>query len=209
MRWLQKYLFAFLVLPTLALPACETLETGTVLSLARLTPEDIDPLSGRVAVLWPDTIKQYRPPILTSKVIKDGTLLIDEKIQLETDPDAARFVPYPKDSGYLQVYKIAQKDLETAYKAQKIGADIAENSPLFGGPKWEITRNADFSFTVERTAFYRFCDGIAPLETSVWVKVNASRPYQRLIDQKAIDRIVSGQIKAECDKPDTNFITPE
>ena len=135
-------------------------------------------------------------------------MLIDEKIQLETDPQAVRFVPYAKDSGYLQDYKIAQKDLTTAYKAQEIGADIAENSPFFGGPKWDITRNADFSFTVERSAFYSFCDGTAALETSVWVKVNANRPYQRLIDQKAIDRIVSGQIKAECDKPDTNFITP-
>lgn len=207
---LQKHICISLSLGLMiGLGGCGTLEKGTLLSLASLMPEDVDPISGRVAVLWPDSITQYRPPILTTKVIKDGVLQIDAQIQLVLDPEAEKFVPYPKGQGYLTVYKVDEKDLPAAYKAQEVGTDIAQNSPLFGGPDWEITRNADFSFTIERKAFLAFCNKNVSLDTSVWVKVNAARPYQRLVDHKAIDRIVSGQIKAECDNPETNFITRE
>jgi len=199
-----------IILPALitVLSACSTLETGTLLSLASLSPEDVDPASGRVAILWPKSVTQYRPPILTTKALKNGILQIDEKIQLTLDPASEKFVPYPKTQGYLTVYKVAQSDLAIAYKAQDVGKDIARTSRIFGGADWDVTHNADFSFTIEGPVFRAFCAGSSSLDISVWVKVNATRPFQRLINDKAIDRIVKGQIKAECDNPETTIITP-
>jgi len=41
------------------------------------------------------------------------------------------------------------------------------------------------------------------------VKVNSQMPFQRLIDEEGIDHFVSGQLKKDCDNPDTFLITPE
>jgi len=80
---------------------------------------------------------------------------------------------------------------------------------FFGGPNWDVDWYRNFHFTIERQAYHDYCSGKHKLDISVWVKVNSTMPFQRLIDEKGIDNFVSGQLKEECDNPETFLITQE
>lgn len=193
----------------LLLSSCATLELGTAYSLATLSPTEIDPRTGRIAILWPEAFTHYRAPFTEFKAVKEDVVQIEGEFKFITDPDSVNFVPRnPQEGGELIVYAVDESQYPLAYKAQDVLRDQKETDKFFGGPDWDVITHTDFSFTVERDAYRAYCDGKNNLDISIWVKVNASKPFQRLVDDKGIDKFLSGQLKGDCKKPDTNLITP-
>jgi len=178
--------FTALLIPILSLTGCTTLELGTAISLT------------------------YRPPFTDFKATKDGVVQIEGKFKFVTDPDSANFVPHnPNDPGELIIYAVDEAQYPMAYKAQEVLRDHQETDKFFGGPDWDMTSHTDFSFTVDRAAYRAYCAGDGNFDISIWVKANAAKPFQRLVDEKGIDKFLSGQLKGDCKKPDTNLITPD
>lgn len=199
-----------LLAPLLLLSGCATLEMGTAYSLATLSPTEIDPRAGRIAILWPEAFTHYRAPFTDFKAVKDDEVQIEGQFKFITDPGSVNFVPRnPKDLGELIVYAVDESQYPLAFKAQDVLRDQKETDKFFGGPDWDVITHTDFSFTVEKTAYLAYCAGKENLDISIWVKVNASKPFERLVDEKGIDKFLSGQLKGDCDKPDTNLITLE
>ena len=200
---------ALMIILTLSLTGCATLEIGTAISLTKLAPTEIDPRSGRIAILWPETFTHYRPPFTDFKALKDKELQIEGQFKFITDPDSENFVPRnPSEPGELIVYAVDPAQFPLAYKAQEVLRDQKATDKFFGGPDWDVTTHTDFSFTVARAAYRAYCDKGEDLDISIWVKANGNKPFQRLVDEKGIDNFLSGQLKGDCDKPDTNLITP-
>ncbi len=200
---------AKILAPLILLSGCATLEFGTAYSLTTLSPTEIDPRTGRIAILWPEAFTHYRPPFTEFTALKDDAVQIEGEFKFITDPDSANFVPRdPKLPGELIVYAVDESQFPLAYKAQNVLRDQKETDKFFGGPDWEVNTHTDFSFTVERAAYQDYCEGKNDLDISIWVKVNAAKPFQRLVDDKGIDKFLSGQLKGDCKKPDTNLITP-
>jgi len=198
------------LLGTLLLTGCATLELGTAISLTKLTPTEIDPRSGRIAILWPEAFTHYRPPFTDFKATKDNEVQIEGQFKFITDPKSANFVPRnPNEPGELIIYAVDAAQYPMAYKAQDVLRDQKETDKLFGGSDWEMNTHTDFSFTVERAAYRAYCTGEKNLDISIWVKANANKPFQRLVDDKGIDNFLSGQLKGDCKKSNTNLITPE
>jgi len=199
-----------ILIPALILYGCATLEIGTAYSLTTLAPTEIDPRSGRIAILWPEAFTHYRAPFTDFKATKDGDVQIEGQFKFITDPESKNFVPRsPNESGELIIYAVDESQYPMGYKAQNVLRDQKETDRLFGGPDWSVDTHTDFSFTVERTAYRAYCAGDEDLDISIWVKVNAKKPFQRLVDEKGIDKFLSGQLKGDCKKPDTNLITPD
>ncbi|MDB2438482.1 hypothetical protein N9W89_07175 [Hellea sp.] len=187
-----------------------TIDMGTVRSLRKLDPAQIDPKAGRIAVFWPEAFSHANTPSVDFKVEKNDEVQIEGNAKLITDPKSASFVPNSRtDAGDLIVYALEPSQYDMAYKAQGILRDAKETAKLFGGPDWNVDWHRHFSFTVEREAYREYCDGTRKLDISVWVKVNSQMPFQRLVDEKGIDNFVSGQLKEECDNPETFLITRE
>jgi len=183
---------------------------GTAISLTKLAPTEIDPRSGRIAILWPEAFTHYRAPFTDFKATKDDAVQIEGQFKFITDPDSANFVPRnPNEPGDLIIYAVDKAQYPMAYKAQDVLRDQKETDRFFGGPDWKVDTHTDFSFTVERAAYRAYCAGDEELDISIWVKVNAAKPFQRLVDEKGIDKFLSGQLKGDCKKPDTNLITPD
>ena len=193
----------------LLLTGCATLELGTAYSLATLSPTEIDPRTGRIAILWPETFTHYRAPFTEFKAVKDGAVQLEGEFKFITDPDSVNFVPRnPKELGELIVYAVDESQFPLAYKAQDVLRDQKKTDKFFGGSDWDVTTHTDFSFTVEKEAYLAYCAGKEELDISIWVKANANKPFQRLVDDKGIDKFLSGQLKGDCEKPETNLITP-
>ena len=206
MNAIQK---ALTIILALNLTGCAILELGTAISLTKLAPTEIDPRSGRIAILWPETFTHYRPPFTDFKALKDNELQIEGQFKFITDSSSVNFVPRnPNEPGQLIVYAVDDAQFPLAYKAQEVLRDQKATDKLFGGPDWNVTTHTDFSFTVEKAAYQAYCEGKNNLDISIWVKANATKPFQRLVDEKGIDKFLSGQLKGDCDKPDTNLITP-
>ena len=205
---MQLRLAKFLT-PLILLSGCATLEMGTAYSLTTLSPTEIDPRTGRIAILWPEAFTHYRPPFTDFKALKDDIVQIEGEFKFITDPNSVNFVPRdPKVPGELIVYAVDASQFPLAYKAQDVLRDQKETDKFFGGPDWEVNTHTDFSFTVELQAYHAYCEGKEKLDISIWVKVNATKPFQRLVDDKGIDKFLSGQLKGDCKKPFTNLITP-
>jgi len=169
------------LLGTLLLTGCATLELGTAISLTKLTPTEIDPRSGRIAILWPEAFTHYRPPFTDFKATKDNEVQIEGQFKFITDPKSANFVPRnPNEPGELIIYAVDAAQYPMAYKAQDVLRDQKETDKLFGGSDWEMNTHTDFSFTVERAAYRAYCTGEKNLDISIWVKANANKPFQRL-----------------------------
>jgi len=186
--------FTALLIPILSLTGCTTLELGTAISLTKLTPTEIDPRSGRIAILWPETITQYRPPFTDFKATKDDEVQIEGKFKFITDPDSANFVPRnPNDPGELIIYAVDEAQYPMAYKAQDVLRDHQETDKFFGGPDWDMTSHTDFSFTVDRAAYRAYCAGDGDFDISIWVKANAAKPFQRQ-RFKRFSRVIASSI---------------
>ena len=190
--------------------SCASIELGTAIALTKLSPTEIDPRSGRIAILWPEAFTHYRPPLTDFKASKDGELQIEGQFKFITDPTSKNFVPRnPNNPGELIIYAVDASQYPMAYKAQNVLRDQKETDKFFGGPDWDVETHTDFSFTVERAAYRGYCDGTNDLDISIWVKANASKPFQRLVDDKGIDNFLAGQLKGDCKKANTNLITRE
>lgn len=195
--------------PIILLSGCATLEMRTAYSLMTLSPTEIDPRTGRIAILWPESFTHYRTPFTEFKALKDGAIQIKGEFKFVTDPESVNFVPRdPKAPGELIVYAVDASQFPLAYKAQDVLRDQKATDKFFGGAGWDVNTHTDFSFTVERQAYRAYCEGKEKLDISIWVKVNATKPFQRLVDDKGIDKFLSGQLKGDCKKADTNLITP-
>ena len=202
--------FITLLTPLIFLTGCATLELGTAYSLTKLSPTEIDPRSGRIAILWPEAFTHYRPPFTDFKATKDKEVQIEGQFKFITDPASKNFVPRnPSEPGELVIYAVDEAQYPMAYKAQDVLRDQKETDKFFGGPDWQVKTHTDFSFMVERAAYRAYCEGTGDLDISIWVKANAAKPFQRLVDEKGIDNFLSGQLKGDCKKPDTNLITRE
>ena len=174
------------------LSACATLELGTAYSLATLSPTEIDPRTGRIAILWPEAFTHYRAPFTDFKAIKDDAVQLEGQFKFITDPDSVNFVPRnPNETGELIVYAVDEMQFPLAYKAQDVLRDQKETDKFFGGPDWDVITHTDFSFTVEKAAYRAYCEGKDNLDISIWVKANANKPFQRLVDEKGIDKFLS------------------
>ena len=194
----------------LIVTGCASIELGTAISLTKLSPTEIDPRTGRIAILWPEAFTHYRPPFSDFKATKNGDVQIEGQFKFTTDPGAQNFVPRsPNTPGELIIYAVEESQFPMAYKAQDVLRDQKETDKFFGGPDWNVITHTDFSFTIEREAYRAYCDGTGDLDISIWVKANASKPFQRLVDDKGIDNFLSNQLKGDCKKPNTNLITPE
>ena len=181
---------------------CSSFDLGTLYSLSKLEPTDIDPVNGRVAILWPSGITHYRPPTITYEGLIKGKTIVEGEVQISTDFEAERFVPYNRSAGgEMIVYSLDSKDHMRAFEIQKIA--LKESNPS----AWTLNTHTNFSFTIEEDLFRAYCEKKQDLDVSMWVKVSKNSTYQRLVDDKAIDRFIGGQIKDECKKSETNFIT--
>jgi len=180
--------------------SCSTLEMGTALALARLDATDIDPRHGRVAVLWPDTITEHRPPHLSIDAAKDGEEQIDTLFKLDYDPAAKAYIPLP--AGYAQeqlsVYKVADADMATALRAQNIMQDYMNTSGLFSRTDWTYNYLVDLSFTLTTDAFNAYCKDDTPLDISIWVKTDKQSNFRKLVKQKDLDRFLFGLLDEGC-----------
>lgn len=206
---MTQFKLTALLAPLVLLSSCATLDMGTAYSLATLSPTEMDPRTGRIAILWPEAFTHYRAPFTEFTALKDDDVQIEGEFKFTTDPDSKNFVPRdPKMLGELIVYAVEPSQYPLAFKAQDVLRDQKATDKFFGGPDWEVNTHTDFSFTVEREAYRAYCGGKEKLDISIWVKVNASKPFQRLVDDKGIDRFLSGQLKGDCKKPNTNLITP-
>ncbi len=189
---------------------CMTIDMGTVMALRNLDPAQIDPKSGRIAVFWPEAFTHERLPSIDFKVEKDDEVQIEGNAKFVTDPKSASQVPNSRmDAGELIVYALDPRQYDMAYEAQVILREAKDTHRLFGGPDWGIDWYRHFGFTIEREAYRKYCNGTGKLDISVWVKVNDAMPFQRLVDEKGIDNFVSGQLKKNCDNPETFLITRE
>lgn len=170
----------------------------------------IDPRTGRIAVFWPEAFTHQKTPSIDFKVEKDDVLQIEGNAKFITDPESASQVPNSRtDKGDLIVYALDPSQYDMAYEAQAILRDVKATHRFFGGPDWEVDWYRHFSFTVEREAYRGYCNGKRKLDISVWVKVNSNMPFKRLVDEKGIDHFVSGQLKDDCDNPETFLITQD
>lgn len=189
---------------------CMTIDMGTILALKKLDPAEIDPKTGRIAVFWPEAFTHERTPSIEFKVEKDDEVQIEGRAKFVTDPESGKLVPNSRtDAGELIVYALDPSQYDMAYEAQDILRDVKETHRFFGGPDWEVDWHRYFAFTIEREAYRKYCDGDRKLDISVWVKVNSLLPFKRLVDEQGIDHFVSGQLKENCDNPDTFLITQE
>lgn len=199
-----------LLIATVLLSGCMTVDMGTVMSLKKLDPAQVDPQSGRIAVFWPEAFTHEKIPSIDFKVEKDDEVQIEDTARFVVDPDSAAEVPINRtDAGDLIVYALDPSQYDMAYKAQGILREVKETHRFFGGPKWSVDWYRHFGFTIERGAYRAYCDGDGDLDISVWVKVNSAMPFRRLVDEKGIDNFVSGQLKKACDNPDTFLITKD
>lgn len=206
----MKYAHYITLIAIVFAAGCTTLDVGTFLSLKKLDPMQIDPRTGRIAVFWPEAFTHEKTPSIDFKVEKDGMVQIEDNAKFITDPESEKKVPNSRtDAGELIVYALDQTQYEMAYKAQGILREAKETDKFFGGPDWDVDWYRNFHFTIERQAYHDYCSGKHKLDISVWVKVNSTMPFQRLIDEKGIDNFVSGQLKKECDNPETFLITRE
>jgi len=206
----MKLTHAIPLVAAVLLAGCMTIDMGTVRALQKLDPADIDPQSGRIAVFWPEAFTHEGAPSIDFTVEKDDEVQIEGKAKFVTDPASANQVPNSRiDAGDLIVYALDPSQYDMAYKAQEILREAKETHRFFGGPDWDMDWYRNFHFTIERGAYQAYCDKTGKLDISVWVKVNSQMPFQRLIDEEGIDHFVSGQLKKDCDNPDTFLITPE
>ena len=108
----------------LMMSGCASIELGTAISLTKLSPTEIDPRSGRIAILWPEAFTHYRPPFSDFKATKDDEVQIEGQFKFTTDPSAQNFVPRnPNDPGELIIYAVEESQYPMAYKAQDVLRD--------------------------------------------------------------------------------------
>jgi hypothetical protein len=194
----------------LLLAGCMTVDMGTVMSLKKLDPAQVDPRSGRIAVFWPEAFTHQKIPTIDFKVEKDDEVKIEGNARFVIDTNSAAQVPVSRqDKGDLIVYALDPSQYDMAYKAQGLLREAKDTHRFFGGPKWSVDWYRHFGFTIEREAYRAYCDGEGDLDISVWVRVNDAMPFRRLVDEKGIDNFVSGQLKNDCDNPDTFLITKD
>ena len=190
------------------LTSCATIDWGTAVALTKLAPEEIDPRTGRIAILWPESFTHYRPPFTDFEAEKDKVVQLEGRFTFVTDPDSENFVPRnPNAPGELIVYAVDESQYAMAYEAQEVLRDHKRTDKLFGGADWKMDSHTDFSFTVAPEAYSAYCAGEKDLDVSIWVKANSSKPFQRLVDDKGIDNFLSGQLKGDCNNPDSILIT--
>jgi len=206
----MRYVLYLPLIAAIFVAGCMTVDMGTIRSLRKLDPMQIDPRAGRIAVFWPEAFTHADFPSIDFKVEKDDTVQIEGNAKFITDPQSAKQVPNSRaDAGELIVYALEPSQYDMATKAQTILREVKETHKFFGGPDWSVDWHRNFHFTVERQAYRDYCDGTRKLDISVWVKVNSQMPFKRLVDEKGIDNFVSGQLKEECDDPETGLITRE
>lgn len=173
---------------------------GTALALARLDATDIDPKHGRVAVLWPDSITEYRPAYLSIDAAKDGIEQINTRFDLEYDPASKAYIPLPAGapSDNLFVYKVAQADMTKAAQAQAVMQDYMKTSGWFSGTDWTHNYLVDLSFTLTKEAFEAYCEDDTPLDVSIWVKTDQHSKFRKLVNQKGLDKFLFGLLDEGC-----------
>jgi len=188
---------ALMVTSALLMCGCASLDLRTAYALSKLTPADLSPQDGRVAIIFPEGFVLRNPPQISYKASYQGAVKYDAYFQLIEDNTQAAFIPLPKDKRLedISIFALSQTDLPKAIELQTHFQELETN----GYDDWETSHNTNFDIEWIAPEIYdAYCDGKREMPVWVWVKTDKASPFRRLVNQKELDTFIGGAIKNSC-----------